>query len=300
MNSAVFDSSTLIPAAEQSSCRYLRRTHDIALGRTSELFYCMQYAGHYICRQDFHIRRKLAGSALILLTVSGEGRLYYRGSTSSLTPGTCILIDTRELHEYHSVSENWAFKYLHFEGAMTEDYLALAAEQNRAVFSLDPEESRSIEQALDRILDLSAGNRIEDYPHISGIIYSMLMLLLSHNAQNRSCHAESTNTIYNAARYIRENYRQFIRTEDIAKAANLSRAYMSELFSRTFGISPHEYLLRYRLSMAKTMLLHSALSMTEIAEQTGFRDAASFSRIFRRENGISPTEYRETYTAEEK
>ena len=183
---------------------------------------------------------------------------------------------------------------------MTEDYLALFAEQNRAVFSLDPEESRSIEQALDRILDFSEGNRIEDYPGISGIIYSMLMLLLSHNAQNRSCHAESTSTIYNAAQYIRDNHGRFIRTEDIAKAANLSRAYMSELFSRTFGISPHEYLIRYRLSMAKTMLLHSALSMTEIAEQTGFRDAASFSRIFRRENGLSPTAYRETYTAEEK
>lgn len=297
MEQSVFDTDTLIPESERRSCTYLRRNHDIVLGRTQELFFCMQYVGHYVCKKNYHIRRKLGESALLLLTLSGEGKLYYRGEVYCLAPGSCMLIDTRHFHEYHCVGEDWEFKYLHFEGAMTMEYLSLITKQYSPVFALSAEEFSSAEEALDRILDSTDGNRVEDYPGISCIIYGILMLLLSHNGQNGSNHTESTKTISNAAQYIRANYRQAIRTRDIAKAANLSRAYMSELFSRTFGISPHEYLIQFRLSMAKTMLLHSALSMTEIAEQTGFRDAASFSRIFRRENGISPTEYRETYTA---
>ena len=80
--------------------------------------------------------------------------------------------------------------------------------------------------------------------------------------------------------------------EDVAHAVNLSRTGLFELFQKTYGIPPHEYLIEYRLSLAKDMLSNTSLSMTDIAAQTGFRDIFAFSRRFMDKTGMSPSEYR--------
>ena len=66
---------------------------------------------------------------------------------------------------------------------------------------------------------------------------------------------------------------------------------------QTYGISPHDYLISHRISIAKDMLLNTELSISEIAEQTGFRDVFALSRVFRQKQKLSPSEYRRKYKA---
>ena len=285
-----------IKTEELNTCSYLRRNHDIALGSTKALYFCMQYVGHYICRKEFLIeKRHLDNSALLLLTLSGEGKLYYKNKVYSLTKGTCMLIDARNLHEYHAVGDGWEFKYLHFWGAMSEKYISYIEEHSEPVFRLFEDELSQVVRTLDRILSMTEDAIISDYPGISRLIYTLIMLRLSHDNNKNSIESTGINAMSEALAYIRQNYAQSISTEDIAQAINLSRSYMSELFKHTYGISPHEYVIQFRLSVAKNMLLNTALSITEIAEKSGFRDIFSFSRIFKREIGISPAQYRQKY-----
>lgn len=293
-----FDASAVIPDMELNACSYLRRNHDIALGTATDLFFCMNYIGHYVCTKEFHIKRKMSDTALLLLTISGEGRLLYRGNQYSLTQGTCMLIDPRRFHEYCSVGDRWEFKYLHFDGALTDQYLSYIEDHAGTVFSLSKDEFFQMERTLNHILDLTAGNEVHDYPGISGLIYNLLVLLLTHSREGSDIGSVGIKTISGAVAYIRKNYKEDIRTDDIARAVNLSRSYMSELFTHTFGISPHEYVVQFRLSIAKNLLMNSSFSITEIAEQTGFRDVSSFSRAFKRQIGISPIKYRATYNVE--
>ena len=95
------------------------------------------------------------------------------------------------------------------------------------------------------------------------------------------------NAMSEALAYLRQNYTQSISTEDIAQAVSLSRS----LFKHTYGISPYEYAIQLRLSVAKNMLLNISFSITEISERAGFRDIFSFSRFFKWEIGISPAQY---------
>jgi AraC-like DNA-binding protein len=103
---------------------------------------------------------------------------------------------------------------------------------------------------------------------------------------------KSTTAIQQAAAYIAANYKRNISTQEIADYAFLSRTYMCELFLKNYGMSPHEYLIMYRLAHVQEKLLHSGISVSEIAEQTGFRDIYALSRAFKARFGMSPSEYR--------
>lgn len=74
----------------------------------------------------------------------------------------------------------------------------------------------------------------------------------------------------------------------------LSKEHIRKLFIKEHGISPVQYLKRRRLELAKQLLAQKDdgyLRINEIAETCGFADSAYFSRIFKKETGISPNEY---------
>ena len=83
--------------------------------------------------------------------------------------------------------------------------------------------------------------------------------------------------------------------DDLAQAAGLSRAHFSREFRRTFGESPHAYLLTRRLERAAAMLRTTDRSVAEICLDVGLQSVGSFTTTFTRTYGMSPTAYREAW-----
>jgi AraC-like DNA-binding protein len=77
----------------------------------------------------------------------------------------------------------------------------------------------------------------------------------------------------------------------LAKAAGLSRSAFFERFMRTVGVPPMEYLLAWRMAVAKNLLRHDDLAIGEIAERVGYGSASTFSTAFSRHVGHSPSRY---------
>ena len=77
----------------------------------------------------------------------------------------------------------------------------------------------------------------------------------------------------------------------LAKEAALSRSTFFERFKRTVGIAPMEYLLGWRMALAKDLLRHADLTVAEVAERVGYGSASSFSVAFGRHVGQAPTFY---------
>jgi AraC-like DNA-binding protein len=81
----------------------------------------------------------------------------------------------------------------------------------------------------------------------------------------------------------------------LARAARLSPAHFSREFRRTFGESPHQYLLTRRLERAAALLRSTDRTVAEICITVGLRSVGSFTTSFGRAYGKSPTEYRAAY-----
>jgi AraC-like DNA-binding protein len=90
-------------------------------------------------------------------------------------------------------------------------------------------------------------------------------------------------------------YFEPLTVADLARAACLSPAYFSRSFSRTFGESPHQYLLTRRLERAAALLRTTDRSVTEICLAVGLSSLGSFTTSFRRVYGASPLAYRATF-----
>ncbi|MBN2004713.1 MAG: substrate-binding domain-containing protein [Anaerolineae bacterium] len=95
-----------------------------------------------------------------------------------------------------------------------------------------------------------------------------------------------------AVAYIHQNYARPLARWEIATAAGVSEDYLSRIFRRELGLSPWNYLNRYRIEQAKPRLQHTQDAIKVIARQVGFKDQLYFSRIFRKVTGQSPSEYR--------
>lgn len=84
-----------------------------------------------------------------------------------------------------------------------------------------------------------------------------------------------------------ENY----SVKEIAKKCAICESGLRKLFKSTYGISPIEYKLKFKINKAKFLLESSTLNVAEISEKLGFYDAAYFTKAFKKQVGCTPTEY---------
>jgi DNA-binding response OmpR family regulator len=94
--------------------------------------------------------------------------------------------------------------------------------------------------------------------------------------------------------YLQKNYSEPISRQTIAQHIGITEDHLTFCFRQELGITPILYLQRYRIKQAKRLLKDSHQSITEIAHDVGFSDSGYFSRIFRRETGMSPEKFRQT------
>jgi len=83
-----------------------------------------------------------------------------------------------------------------------------------------------------------------------------------------------------------------IRLETLASIAGMSRHHFCELFRRSIGVSPHQYVIGQRVERGKQMLRDTNLSILEIGLATGFADQSHFTKTFRRMARVTPRDYR--------
>jgi AraC family transcriptional regulator len=94
--------------------------------------------------------------------------------------------------------------------------------------------------------------------------------------------------------YIDSHITGRILVSDLCALVRLSEAHFSRSFKRTFGESPHAFVLRRRLQFAAQYMLQTDVPLSDIALRCGFADHAHFSKHFRQVNGLNPSAWRRT------
>lgn len=98
--------------------------------------------------------------------------------------------------------------------------------------------------------------------------------------------------LQDALRYIDGHYTSDISLEELAAKCLVSKYYLSHLFTKSTGKSIGRYILDKRMYMAKYLLSSTDLSVEQVSTDCGFSDSAYFCRLFKKETGFTPTQYR--------
>ena len=277
-----------IPTREAENSTLTRRSYHTPI---EPIFFTPTYCGHYICKKEYLIDRVLSGMYLILATTAGSGTLEYEGGKYQLTPGSVMLIDCKKHHRYHAEKDGWEFFYTHFEGGMSEEYVNYLAPA-MPVIELPARLFVGVTEKLGQILELcdkpSAGS---DEAILSGLLYSVFIDLISGANRSASRDDPLSRAVTDAAAYINSHLSEKLDVTLLAKRAYLSRPYFSSGFKRLLGIAPHDYIVLRRLNRAKRLLVETSMPVTSVAAEVGV-DAASFSRLFSKNVGMTPLEYR--------
>lgn len=101
--------------------------------------------------------------------------------------------------------------------------------------------------------------------------------------------------VKNALEYIRENSREKLRLADVADQVYVSQWHLSKLLNRHTGKTFSDILNGARMDRSKELLQDPSLRICDVAEMVGFQDLAHFSRVFKKMEGMSAGEYRNTH-----
>ena len=257
----------------------------------AELSLLVYNTGFQKCPPDYGWGPGVRDHYLLHYVVSGKGYYETDGRTFVLQAGDAFLaLPDTPIYYRADHKKPWEYYWVGFSGPAAPLLLAQTPCSRRTPV-LHPAAGEHLRQAL---LDIYKA-RGTDYPsavRMAGYLQAMLGLLMESGSKRggeaRADYARQ------AAAFMQQNYSRSISVEDAARQAGVSRSYLYRAFQAEFGCSPSAYLTRYRIQRACQLLRHSQLPVGAVAVSVGFEDPFYFSRTFRRETGVSPTEYRES------
>jgi two-component system, response regulator YesN len=106
--------------------------------------------------------------------------------------------------------------------------------------------------------------------------------------------SQANGKLSKAKEYIAKYYHRPLTLEEVAEYVELSPYYFSKLFKDRFGVTFIDYLTEIRIEKAKQEMMDHSKSLKEICFLVGYNDPNYFSRVFKKQTGLSPTEYRKS------
>lgn len=150
--------------------------------------------------------------------------------------------------------------------------------------------------ATSLLAELEGNDRQQAY--LDDILHLLLCTLLRTHSNvraspSRARHALAPYRLRRAKDFVEANLAMPIGVAEMAAAAGISQYHFSRAFRHTTGLPPYAYLLKRRIIAAKAKLADQRTRLTRVATQCGFSSLSQFSRMFKREVGVSPSQYRE-------
>lgn len=216
-------------------------------------------------RQDHHIVFVASGDI-----ESNRGRavsgdvLYYRPS--------------EEQSYRYLPAERSLYLWLHFSGTLADKLIR----RDSGIISCQNKASEIRELAQGCFKAISRGGA-EYEKHALGLLVALAGLIDAGEAGVKP---------FSRALGMMNDFSSHYKLSDLASASGVGTAHFTRLFKRYFGKTPIEYTNQIRIEQAKSMLRENDMKIKAIAETVGYSDALYFSRVFKKESGYSPSEYR--------
>lgn len=99
-------------------------------------------------------------------------------------------------------------------------------------------------------------------------------------------------------KYMQEHLSEDVSLHILSEEFHLNSQYISQLFKNEIGVNFLTYLTNIRMEHAKKLLLSTSLSIAEVSEQSGYGDYRVFTKVFKKSEGITPSQYRRDFLSQ--
>lgn len=256
----------------------------------SQPFYCSE-VGDFYARSQFSTARSDKMSYIVFYTLGGAGLVRQGGQTITLTKGQALLMDCRTPQSYGTAPErnHWYHLWAHVDGSGVAQVA-----QRLGLPRLSPIElplSR-IQPYFSTLFDHLGDETVETRARTGVAVHAIMAELLIASAQPVS--NSGIDAVAVACAHIDAHFADRITLEDLASVTSVSPSHLIRLFKRQMDTTPHDYLLRRRITRAKELLAETTLTSAAIAAQVGFNSESNFSYRFSKMVGQSPRAYRQS------
>ena len=225
--------------------------------------------------------------------LEGTGTLYLQDQEFPVSAGQAFVIPPKLVSCYEASSDTpWNYIWIHFNGQKTSELLYKAGITSSHPVFFPSCRADEIRQCMQDFLKY---NSLE-YRCI-GNTYRLFQLLCdtTKNAPGVRETDKALRYIRDVIRFISNRYQEPIKIQEIADFCGLDRSYLCKIFKHATNYTPQEYLIFYRVKKAKQLLKDPDLPIQHIAYSVGYNDPFAFSKVFKKETGISPSQYRADY-----
>lgn len=237
--------------------------------------------GWEICAPEHAFGPASRSHLLLHYVVSGRGSLQKNGETFPVQAGQIFVIHPNEITYYKADDRlPWHYIWVGFESGISLPRVLV-----QPVISLPA--AGEIFSRMRESAAMEAGREA----FLCGEIWALLALLLQHSASDGKPESPRQDYVNAAKTFMETEYMRGISVAALAAQLNLDRSYFSSLFKKATGKSPMQYLTRLRLEKGAQLMREYGQTPGEAAASTGYADVFSFSRMFRRYYGVSPTTY---------
>lgn len=225
----------------------------------------------------------------------GKGIFRCSGKEYELTRGDVFLVKA-DTEVFYEADENnpWSYMWVGFNGIKALSYLASAGLDGDNVIT-KCENTPLIFSFIQQMImcrHLTLANELRRESALLQI-FSVLMEEYKGTLPKEERY-DYPYQIYvdQALDYIHHNFRSNIKINDLASYIGIDRSYLTNIFKSSTKLSPQEYLVRYRMEQAENMLKNTDMKIGDIAESIGYHDQLTFSKMFKKFAGVSPSSYR--------
>ncbi len=153
--------------------------------------------------------------------------------------------------------------------------------------------NKELAASINKLINISMEDNIAK-DALADLALKMLLLRLiqTQNLTNIQHEKLATPRLGSAVQYIHQHLADKITVAQLAAACCMSQSAFYQVFKETFGISPLEYVLKLRIEQAKKLMADPHASVTEVCYASGFNNLNHFSKVFKRMEGVTPSQYR--------
>lgn len=231
----------------------------------------------------------------LIYVAAGKAHFEIDGKDMIVCPGNMVIYRPRQMQRYvYYGDEHTEVFWVHFTGGEVKQILRRYGidDDVNIFYGGDHAEYRILLKQMIQELQLCR----DDYEEMLEYIFRQILISV-HRQQGHddsktvSAMAEEMDR---AAAYFSEHYNEGILVEDYASMHNMSVSWFIRNFRQRIGTTPTQYIMSKRIANAQMLLESSDYNMTEIAKIVGYDNPLYFSRVFKKEKGMSPMEYRKS------